>query len=549
MKNLGITRGYADIGQTGAPQYVHYYACGSGPALMLLHASPMSAATFLPLLARLGERTTAIAIDTPGYGFSDPLPQAAENLDPYADAVNAVRRALGIEQLVVYGSATGAQIALEFSKRHREHCASIILDNCADFPDSECARMLEGYFPDLSLDFAGAHLARIWTMVLDLHRFFPWHWHWDESARLPARALDPNLLQLMALQYLQAGPNYDGAYRAAFANERLSRLLDTQARTTIIRSAGSLLKRYTQRFDEVEWPANFELHDCGPTPEERWQAVVDTVDAHAKDVLPVRALAPPARYGRRMLRHDAGNVSAILTQPANDRWLLLHDVGSSSTAIADVVAAFAAGAQVLAPDLPGHGASDATAGEPSTYLEQCSELIDSLLAEAELEEVSVLAVGRAASIALHAAAARPARFHRIVLVDPLSECEPLEVNPSLDGTHLLALWHRLRNRELYHPADQPSAETGLSGQPNLDPGALNRQLIDHLLSVETYAAARADIDQYPTRSAAATSIVAVTLARTAGTAAAARSRRNFAGADSIEAIELPADPAHWPALL
>lgn len=548
MSTLSVARGYANVGRDDL-QLVHYYRCGSGPAVFLLHASPASGASFLPLLPTLGEHVTAIALDTPGYGFSDSLPTPALDLDPYADALDAVRSALGIDKVVVYGSATGAQIALEYSKRYAERCAAIILDNCADFPDAECQQILDGYFPDLSIDYSGAHLTRIWTTLIDLHHFFPWHWHDVQSARQPAKSIDPNIVQLMALQYLQAGPRYDEAYRAAFANERLDRLLATQVPTTIIRSAGSLLSRYTAVFDDLDWPANFVLEACGATPKERWQAVVDAVVQHSAELAPVSLSVPVPPDGRRMLTHPQGNLSATLTKPASDRWLLLHDIGSSSAALAPIISAFGERAQVLAPDLPGHGASDFAVDAPTRYLAICDEAIAYLLAEADFQRTNVLAIGEAASVALHAAEGMPERFEHVVLLNPLSESERSSVTPVLDGTHLIALWHQMRNSELYCPLTEPSAEHGLAGAPNLDPEYLNRRVVDRLLCVASYESARADIDRFPAEDATAVTRIPVTIARTRGTAAADRSERNFANRGGVRQIDLPQDPASWIGLL
>ncbi len=549
MKSM-ISRGYANVGTDDAPCLMHYYTCGTGPALLLLHPSPASAESYLPLLETLGNHVTAIAIDTLGYGHSDRPPSQPTDLSPYVDALDRFCEALNIDKAIVYGSATGAQIALEFSKQHAERCASTILDNCADFPESECEAILDGYFPDLAIDYSGAHLTRIWTMALDLHRFFPWHWHYRTEARLPARDLDANALQLMALQYLQSGPEYDWAYRAAFANERLDNLLATHARTTILRSASSVLKRYTGCFDDMDWPDNFAMRHCGAKPVERLQAIVDLVKEHAED-LPPADLRPaaPAR-GRRMVAHPRGGISATLAGTTGEKWLLLHDLGSSSAATADVVTAFSRHGQVLAPDLPGHGASDPlTANPPSRFLDVSVESIEHLCVEVGFHAVNILAFGEAAAIALHAANTRPDFVRSITLVNPRSDTGPLSITPMLDGTHLISLWHELRNRELHDPPAELSATTMLTGRVELQPEQVNRCLIDVLQSRNTYAAARAEMEQHPTRDEVATCAAPLKIARTRDTAAGHRSLNHFPDIDGVAAIELPQDVDQWASLL
>ena len=65
-----ITRHYVTVGN----RRVHYRRAGKGPALVLLHASPVSSEVFeavhFPIFAK---EFTVIAIDTPGQGFSDRL--------------------------------------------------------------------------------------------------------------------------------------------------------------------------------------------------------------------------------------------------------------------------------------------------------------------------------------------------------------------------------------------------------------------------------------------------------------------------------------------
>ncbi|NBX58373.1 MAG: alpha/beta fold hydrolase, partial [Gammaproteobacteria bacterium] len=77
------SRGYT--GPAGAQ--IHYRALGEGPPVCLLHASPLSSAFMIgqmQALAAAGYR--AIALDTPGYGQSDPLPSPPTTLADYARA-------------------------------------------------------------------------------------------------------------------------------------------------------------------------------------------------------------------------------------------------------------------------------------------------------------------------------------------------------------------------------------------------------------------------------------------------------------------------------
>ena len=90
-------RGYV----VAAGRLVHYRRAGSGPPVVLLHDSPRSSVLHLPLLRTLSDAFTVYALDTPGYGLSDPLPDDPRpELDEFGDA-HAIERDLAIVNAVL----------------------------------------------------------------------------------------------------------------------------------------------------------------------------------------------------------------------------------------------------------------------------------------------------------------------------------------------------------------------------------------------------------------------------------------------------------------
>ena len=237
----------------------------------MLHASPMSSAALLPFIRVAAEYNTVIAPDTPGYGWSDPLVEPAEDLAGYVTALYSFTRRLGLETFGLYGTATGAQIAIEFSKTYGARVDYLILDNAAHFTDEERDNIVSGYFPDLTPDATGSHLTRIWSVARDQCMFFPWHQATPET-RLPAGGVNTGVVHQMAMEFLQAGKDYDRAYRAAFANEKMERVRPLTVPVIIMRWQGSILKSYTDRFDSVEWPENFTMLHKGPGRGQRIEA-------------------------------------------------------------------------------------------------------------------------------------------------------------------------------------------------------------------------------------------------------------------------------------
>lgn len=68
-----MKRGYADTPEG----QIHYYTHGRGEPLLLLHATPRSARSYARMTRLLGAKFRCFAVDTLGFGSSDPLPAKA----------------------------------------------------------------------------------------------------------------------------------------------------------------------------------------------------------------------------------------------------------------------------------------------------------------------------------------------------------------------------------------------------------------------------------------------------------------------------------------
>ena len=285
MSNSPVLKHYVTLG-TDNPWQLHYRSQGEDhlPVIVLLHASPMSSAIMLPIMNALSDSFKVIALDTPGYGQSDPLPQTQsgkgdtldnspepidslerinspepiDSLEPYVKALNEFINALGLNQPLLYGSATGAQIAIEYAKAHPESIKGMVLENAAWFKDDERSAILEQYFPDIRPQKDGSHLALVWKMSSQLFHYFPW-FDTSENARVGHADMPAQVIQDTLMGYLTAGENYHLAYRAAFMNERPEQLQPVTVPTHILRWPTSLLKQYVDRLDDAELPANIQM--------------------------------------------------------------------------------------------------------------------------------------------------------------------------------------------------------------------------------------------------------------------------------------------------
>ncbi len=123
-----VKRGYAGtrFGQ------VHYYAAGEqGPLLFLFHETALSGSEFVKALPLLGTKCRAIAIDTPGYGMSDPPAAPCDMQDLSARLLAAVEE-FGDGPVILAGAHTGSSFAIELAATSlRDRVSHVVLSGLA----------------------------------------------------------------------------------------------------------------------------------------------------------------------------------------------------------------------------------------------------------------------------------------------------------------------------------------------------------------------------------------------------------------------------------
>jgi pimeloyl-ACP methyl ester carboxylesterase len=259
----------------------HYRRNGRGSPLIALHASPLSSAFLIPTINALAKHADVIAPDTPGYGQSDPLAkdnlEGQDGLSPYVEWLLEFIDRLGLDKVALYGVATGSQIAISFAARYPERLDYVIMDSAAHFTEKERQDLPHHYFPDISPKPDGSHLKTVWNMSNGLFNWFPWYAE-EEEHRIGSNP-PPELVHAVALAYLPAGSDYAQAYARAFDLEDANVILradKTQVR--IIRWQGSIVKKYSDRFDEFTWPENIKMRHCEASMKERFATIIDCIN-------------------------------------------------------------------------------------------------------------------------------------------------------------------------------------------------------------------------------------------------------------------------------
>jgi pimeloyl-ACP methyl ester carboxylesterase len=247
----------------------HYRIKGNGPLMVLLHPSPRSGKMMEPLINLLSSSFTVTAPDTPGYGKSGPLPERANSLYDYVPLLNKFIEQVAADKISLYGSATGAQLAIAYSLIYPGKITHLYLDNCAHFTDEECNEILQQYFPDFSPKENGSHLEAIWQQVCDSCLYFPWYNKKEENR--VAISLPPHeVIQSIFEDYVLAGANYADAYKAAFLHERAVNVQALKVPATIFKWAGSPLLKYMERLLDHKLPANIKVVETPVNTTERF---------------------------------------------------------------------------------------------------------------------------------------------------------------------------------------------------------------------------------------------------------------------------------------
>jgi pimeloyl-ACP methyl ester carboxylesterase len=280
-------KAYIDTDVAGGTIQTHYRTAGQGMPLVVLHPSPMSSAFMVPVIDTVSDRCRVLAPDTPGYGATDPLPEPGEDLTPYVNWLRAFVDAQGLDDFLLYGSATGAQIAIEFAHIFPGRLRHLVLDNAVHFTDAERADIMARYFPDIAPRDDGSHLAETWAMAKGLFRSFPWYEEPETALPEPPLAV----VQATALAYLVAGEDYARAYKAAFNNERAERVQSLSVPTTVLRWAGSLLRQQADRLDDFDWPPHITMRHSDAGVEARF-ATLRSVIAELVGAEPGQAANP-----------------------------------------------------------------------------------------------------------------------------------------------------------------------------------------------------------------------------------------------------------------
>ncbi|MCX7324958.1 MAG: alpha/beta fold hydrolase [Hyphomicrobiales bacterium] len=450
---------------------LHLRRFGSGPPVVLLHESPRSSAVLVPLATKLASRFTVFALDSPGYGISDPLPLARPTVEDFADAIAQSLKALGLKRAGVYGTHTGASIALAMAKRHPDFVCGAVLDGYPVFTSSEADLHAYHYLPPFEAAWDGSHVARLWSRVRDQYTFFPWYQPGRDN-RLRREPPAPPLQTAVVRDILAAGRHYATGYEAAFRSDGIASLAAVMPPVCIMCREDDLLFPHLDRLPSL--PASMSIvklgTDRGIWAErvgEEFAMMIRNADA------PAPAFGIAGRPTGALCALDGGVVARCYDTGARELapLVLLHDLPGRSRDWHPVALREAQRRVVLALDLPGAGVSAATSANP----DDAAALVRHLLAALSAHGVTAFDVGGCglgALLALDLALAAGSAGRRVLLLDPPPLApvadKPVRPLPDWHGGHLLAAWYEARDSLLFR---LPGVRNGAAARevgPGLD---------------------------------------------------------------------------------
>jgi pimeloyl-ACP methyl ester carboxylesterase len=550
---------------------LHIRRVGEGPAVILLHPSPQSGSFSVPMALKLAAAGfTAIAVDTPGYGLSDPLvggyPKGLDDdhgLDPYLPPYVQLLDALGLEKAAFYGNATGAEITHILAHNHPNRAAVAMLDTAGHNANAELDKITDGYFPDVKPRRDGGHLLTYWDMVRFLSIYAPWQFT-DKAHRLPVDQPPASKIHDKLIEYLRAGENYADAYRPAFYTAKGHLISRVKMPATLTRWEGK--PDLTEVDDLIKYglPPNFTVIRAGKSMDERLNASVDYLvknyKAQPAPQQPAQINVTSSRLQKMWIDVPGGQMLARVCMAGRGRPILgLHDPAGSSQRLEATLAPYIGIRPVIALDNPNSGESDKLLAPADISTEAYAQFAIAALDALKITEVDIIGRYSGGQVAMEISAQRPSLVKHIAQIgvmiftdaertDLLANYTP-SIAPQWDGGHLVRAWSIIRDMNLFWPWYNRTNAGVIARDAVIDGPSLHPRVVDLLKMGDAYQNAYAAAFTYPMTEKLAALKTPCLVADLPGSGTYNRVAMAKAAAPNVTTADLPDDMAGWPAIL
>ncbi len=487
---MKIHRCFLDV----AGRAVHYRRAGEGPPLVMLHGSPGDSQMLMGEIEACAQHFTVFALDTPGFGYSDALPGETLTVPDLARATAEAMRALGLPPCPVYGTHTGAAIAIELGVGWPQQLTGLVMEGLPAFTGAEIEDLFGNYFAPMVPDPLGGHLVSTWMRFRDQFTWFPWPSR--DVRRL--NALDrpsPADTDLWVSMFYRSCKTYRPAYRAAchYGLAALRAAAALRVPAVYMATAEDMLFPHLDRLPPLQPGQRIER--MGTSHKVKIAAILDFAREFAATG---EAPLHTQMWGGAAAEQKNGFVDGTDGQIFVRRYgtharppiFLLHDAPGTGLALEEAAKALALTHDVVVPDHPGSGLTDAP--ENSDILAAAAGNVLAVANSLGLKSFSIAAAGCGAAVAAHLARTAGPRVTRYWLADvsPPDEVLVQKIAPALElsptGAHWVQAWLMLRDAQVYKPWFAGTIAAQRHTQGNFDAAWLHDQTAALMESRATY---------------------------------------------------------------
>jgi pimeloyl-ACP methyl ester carboxylesterase len=477
-----------------AGRRVHYRRVGIGPPVVMMHASPANSEMLLGEMHAAAAHFTCYAFDMPGFGDSDPLPEGAAGVRELAEATVAAMQALALPPCPVFGTHSGSALALEIGANWPDAVTGLVLEGVPLFTEAETAELFQNYFITFPPSPLGAHFTSTWVRFRDQFTWFPWpsrNVNRLNAIDRPAPADIQHWMMMYFRGFRTSMPSYRAICHHGAALYQAAQALTRPA--VYMASAEDMLFPHLDRLPPLK--EGQQIVRLQNDPAAKHQAIVGFL----------RAMPPPQPAPLPAPTRMAGSDPALQFLDTEDgqilircygdcikpALILLHDAPGTGLRLQALARSLAQDFQVILPDLPGNGESDAPA-EERPILEVSADALAAIADTLALESFAIAATGCGCAVAAVFAARQDPRLTALALqnIPPSDPAMAEAIAPSVplspEGAHWLTFWLMVRDGEIYRPWFDGRISAQRTTQGNFDADWLHDQTFALMASRQTY---------------------------------------------------------------
>ena len=464
---------------------VHYWLSGKGKPIILLHASPQDGSFVLEPFHELTRNFQLIAIDTAGFGLSEPLAIKNPKAIDFANATIKTLEKLKINSCILYGTHTGAHIALEVAINSKK-VKCLIIDGISFYNSSEKKELLKKYAPNFPPKINGEHLVNAWHHTRDQTIFYPW---FNKKNRIRRKLPPPNYLHNVVIAKLRAEENYIKGYKAAFSHNTHSAFKKIKIFTLLYSRSDDVLENHINRVSLF----NSNIKIIKVTNK---QQIIKNIKENCSKIkinIYNKKIAQPSTVSFVNLK-TSQQLIRIHGKNHGKTTIILHGNGKNSLSTLTLQKELSKNRKVISFDLPGNGFSENIIDKNN--IDSYSKNLFLLLNKLRLKKVSVISFDVSASLTINTLKLNPSIFESVVLIEPIiikSYQKKYYINnffpnltPNKHGTQLITAWDYLRNSKLFWPWFSTGEINIRNLPPYNNPKKIHIDFIQLMTASETY---------------------------------------------------------------